>query len=167
MQINMKEDIKHQKLYKIQEAQAKINDYQIIYDQIKESSFVKISRNATSKVSLYIVRILSGLFLLTSFIFVYGEFIYKRFEFNSEIFIINELKSLSNETAIFFLLLSLLLSLLLFTLGYLIKENIKKRKILSSLTVLVEDMMKYMEKVSREEKIRYEHYIDFEAEMKN
>lgn len=156
------EELRQYKLFKIQETNVRLRQFQQAYSKIKENIAIKFSKNVTFnllKIAFLLLCICS--LVITVFCFLPGEFILLIEEYEGPL-------SSSEKKGIVIIFrylrfLFLAIAAIFYLLSYLLKLNNRKRNTIYSLSQLLEEMITYLEKSSDEEKRKYEQYVDFLA----
>ncbi|GGZ60850.1 hypothetical protein [Mesonia mobilis] len=160
---HIEEEVEQFKIAKIAETELKLEQFQNAYQEINENIAIKISKNATFNLFRVVFILLSlFLFALGVYCFFPGEFILLMEEngesFNSEekniiVLVFKALRYVFFSTAV-----------VLYFVSYLLKLNNRKRNTIYSLSHLLEEMISFLDKSSKDEKIKYEQYLDYLAE---
>jgi hypothetical protein len=160
MEKRINEELRQFKLFKIQETESKLRRFNQKYSEIKEHIVLKVSKNITSNLVRFVFRLLTLLFFLFAITLFFPEEIIEYIDPKNkklsadEKMLFNLLKYFSFCVASFFLFV-----------GYLLKLSVKKRSSIYSLSLLLEEVISYMETSSTEDKRKYEYFIDSLAEQ--
>lgn len=163
MHTKIDEELRQYKLYKIQETESKLRRFKKVYKKIKEHVFIKLSKNISSNIIKFSVYIIGISFLLIGLVSFFPYEILTFLESNGNLFSSEEKEAFTNLINIskyFFLSLSILFSFV----GYLLKLNNQKRSYIYDLSILLEEVMDYMENSVTEDKKKYEYFVDSIAE---
>jgi len=155
----IEEDIRHYKLYKIQVIDHKIQEFLNVYEDIRETFISKFIKNTISYIFYFVFKIISILFFLVGIIFFFPNKLIEFLQQNGETFSKQEIIDFT-ESAIIFVFLFIGLSILTHLLAKFINLNVKKKNIIYKLSNLVEDTILYMNEKSKEDRIRYEEYVE-------
>ena len=160
----VEEEIRQYKLFKIQTTENKIRDYEVLYAIIKENIVIKFTKNSFSNIiRLALILISIGLIIL-SIILIFPEFAISIMENNGKVLSQagrNKMIEIFPYLGYFILGLGLLLS----SISYLLKKNNHKRSIIYKLSNLLDEIIKYMKENVKEEKKKYEYFVDSIAEI--
>lgn len=162
----VEEEIRQYKLYKIQIVEAKIREYENSFNAIKENVVIKFTKNASSNLLRIIFLLVTISLFLIGVIFFFPEQIINLLEENGEYF--------SKQDKIDFTLIVpclgyvlISISILFGFISSLLKKNIKKRNTINDLAKLINDVIDYMGDNVKEDKKKYEYFVDSVAEIEN
>ncbi len=160
----IEEEIRQYKLYKIQTTESKIREYEDIYSLIKENIVVKFTKNAFSNIFRLLLTIISIGLIALSFTLIFSEFAISIIQKNGKV-----LTQTDREFMIeFFPYLGyfmLGLGLLFGIVSALLRKNNRKRSVIYELTKLTDEVIYYMHENVKEEKKKYEYFVDSIAEI--
>lgn len=163
MYTKIDEELRQYKLFKIQETESKLRRFKKVYQEIKEHLLIKFTKNASSNLIGYAVYIISFLLLIVGIIFFFPNDVLNFMESTGEPLSSIEKKEfteLFDFLKYFFIATALLFGFI----GYLLKLNNKKRSNIYNLSKLLEEVMDYMENSAKEDKKKYEYFVDSIAE---
>ncbi len=163
MYTKVDEALRQYKLFKIQETESKLRRFKKVYYEIKEHSLIKFTKNASSNLISYFIFIISLSLLILGIMFFFPNDVLNFMESTGESLSLTEKKEFTeffNFLKYFFICTSLLFGFM----GYLLKLNNKKRNNIYNLSKLLEEVMGYMENSAREDKKKYEYFVDSIAE---
>lgn len=163
---NIEEEIRQFKLFKIQKDKAKIKEYEDTYDKIRENTVLRYTKNISSNILIILMVLLTITLFSIGVSFQFPEEMTKFMEENGERFSSQE----KEENNIFFPFLGyffIALSLVFGLIASLLKKNIRKRNTIYRLSHLVSDVIEHMSENVKEEKKRYEYYVDSSAEFES
>lgn len=163
MEKRIKEELRQYKLFKIQETESKLRKFQQTHSKIKESNTVKVSKNVTSNLFRVILVLLAIVFLFLSVVCFFPEDLIRLIESDGIYFSLQEKEEIIFQLTVYKYLFICISGFLLFT-GYLLKLNNQKRNSIYSLSILLKEVMTYMENSSTENKRKYEYFVDSLAE---
>jgi len=163
MEEKINEELRQYKLFKIQETESKLRRFREVYKEIKVRSVIKLSKNVTSNVVRIITTILCFLLIIIGFICFSPDLVIQLIESEGEILTNSEKFDLIDSLS-FDKYFILGLSILFGFISFLLKLNNKKRNSIYSLSILLEEVMGYMENSSYDEKRKYEYFVDDLAE---
>lgn len=164
MEKRINEELRQYKLFKIQETESKLRKFQQTHSEIKESNTVKVSKNVTSNLLRVILALLAIVILILSVICFFPENLIEFLESDGTYFSFQEKKEIIYELNIYKYFFISISALLLFT-GYILRLNNRKRNNVYSLSILLEEVMEYMENSSNDDKRKYEYFVDSLAEQ--
>jgi len=160
---NLEEQIRQYKLNKIHVVESKISEYERVFNTIKENALFRYTKNATSVILIIIFLLLTGVSMIFGLALFFPEQIIEltgsgqewtpqeRDEFISE----------SNYFAFFFIILSLLFG----SITLLLKKNMRKKNTIFRLSRLLQDVIEYMDENVKEDKKKYEYFVDSMSEI--
>uniref|UniRef100_UPI003A924A73 hypothetical protein n=1 Tax=Bizionia sp. TaxID=1954480 RepID=UPI003A924A73 len=157
------EELRHYKLFKIQEAESKIKRFNNKYEEIKEHIAIKISKNVTSNIFRAVISILSILFLILGIISFFPEKLIEFMEADGANFTFTAKANLIDLARLLMYFFIAFFIILTFT-SYLLRLNNRKRDNLYSLSKLLEEVIAYMENSRDDDKRKYEQFVDLMAE---
>ncbi|WP_272149757.1 hypothetical protein [Tenacibaculum aiptasiae] len=163
MYTKIDEELRQYKLFKIQETESKLRRFKKVYLEIKEHLLIKLTKNASSNLIGYAVYIISFLLLIVGIIFFFPNDVLNFLESTGEPLSSIEKKEFTeffNFLKYFFITASLLFGFI----SYLLKLNNEKRSNIYNLYKLLEEVMDYMENSAKEDKKKYEYFVDSIAE---
>ncbi|MCL3779252.1 hypothetical protein EMN47_02520 [Prolixibacteraceae bacterium JC049] len=162
----IEEEIRQKKLYKIQVAEAQVRKYENLFHTISEKKLIKLSKNVSSNILRTIILITSILLFILSIFLFFSEFTITLLEkYGNEFSLIEESNFI--QFAPKGAILIFIISILLYLISFLLKKNTTKRNSLFELSNLITEVIDYMSKNIKEDKIRYEHFVDSSAEINN
>ncbi len=135
MENRFNEFLLQQKLQRISEAEDKLTRYSETYEMIRQSPFAKYTKNAGSNFFIWFVRAIQTLLFAGAIVSVCAGLA---------------------PIALGLAALALLFSLFVHQL----RRNKFKRNIIYNLSAQLEEMISYMEGVAKDERRRYEDFID-------
>lgn len=144
------QEIRKEKLQRIEETEKKITDYKGVYNVIKEGFISKLTKNSAIGVFKLIIYILALLFIVDAFYALVAD--------------MNDLNAPMGRGYFFFV--GLFMAGLFIIIGKALKSNIEKRNVIFKLSKLMEDVITYMDGSLKNEKERYEHFIDEQIKEK-
>jgi hypothetical protein len=160
------EEVRQHRLFKIQTAESKIREYKKVHEKIKEKLIIKTSKNLSISLIRILLVIITILITTISLLYFFPE---KLIEF-----ITLTGKSLTKSesdgiylNAKFFSFALLILSLISLYISFILKKNIDNRNNIFKLNNLIKEVIEYMETISKEEKEKYEYFIEFIQEIEN
>ncbi|WP_438962205.1 hypothetical protein [Nonlabens sp.] len=157
--MNVVEEIRQEKINAIEVAKEKNKQFEEAYHQIYQHKIVKISKNVSfGMVRVLLIVIAVILFVAALFCFFPGAFITAMEESGEYL-----TQTDKEEISLLLLVIGLIiitLSLFHLFLAYVIKSNNKKRTIIFKLSGLLEEILEYQENDIKEQKKRYEVYVD-------
>lgn len=160
----MEEEIRQHKLYKIQITEAKIREYEHTFNTIKENNVIKFTKNASSSVLRIIFFVVAvGLFIIGIF-FLFPEQMIKILEKNEAYFSVQEKRDFI-LTAPYLGYIFISISILFGFISSLLKKNIRKRNSIYDLSKLIKEVIDYMHENVKEDKKKYEYYVDSIADI--
>ena len=162
----IEEEIRQYKLYKIQAVEAKIREYENTFNIIKENIVLKFTKNASANILRIILLFITIILLLVGILFLFPEQIIKIIEGNGEFISAQEKNDFISETPyIGYVLITL--SLFFSLISLLLKKNIRKRNTIYNLSELLNEVIDYMDENVKEDKKKYEYFVDSNADMEN
>ncbi len=164
MEKRINEELRQYKLFRIQEVESKLRRFKITYVEIKEHVAVRLSKNITSNIVRVILSLLAILFLSIGIMCFFPEKLIVLLKPGGLYLSVTEQK----ETILmsdFCKYLFISISFLLFFTSYLLRANIQKRNNVYSLSVLLKEVMDYMESSANGDKRKYEYFVDSLAEQ--
>ena len=160
----IEEEIRQHKLYKIQIVEAKIREYENTFIEIKENVVLKFTKNASSNILRIIFFLLTVSLFLIGIVFLFPEQLISFFENNGEYYSLEDKKNLVLILPYMgYVLISL--SILLRFISSLLKKNIKKRNTIYKMSKLISEVIDYMDNNVKEDKMKYEYFVDSAAEI--
>ncbi|MCT4639206.1 MAG: hypothetical protein N4A72_15990 [Bacteroidales bacterium] len=157
------EDIRQHKLYKIQVNEQKIREYKNVFNTIKESTIVKNSKNISSYIVRFIFRLITILLIIIGISFLFPENVIGFIESNGKVISETD-KSDLKDVIPYIGYICIVTSTLFILIIILLKKNAKKRNTIHKLSKLVSEVIEYIETDTKEEKIKYEYFVDSMAE---
>jgi hypothetical protein len=160
----IEEEIRQYKLYKIQTTESKIRGYEDIYSSIKENIVIKFTKNSFSSIIKLLLTIISIGLILLSFTLIFSEIAISLIEKNGEVLTQGD----RNDMVSFFPYLGYFILGLGFLFGIvstLLKKNNRKRTVIYKLSKLIDEVIYYMNENVKEEKKKYEYFVDSIAEI--
>jgi len=164
MEKRINEELRQYKLFKIQETESKLRRFQQTHSEIKESYTIKVSKNVTSNILRIVLALLAVIILILSIICFFSGNLIDFLESKGEFISIQEKENAIYELNIYKYFFISLTIILVFT-GYLLRLNNRKRNSVYSLSILLEEVMEYMENSSNDDKRKYEYFVDSLAEQ--
>lgn len=161
---NIEEEIRQFKLYKIQVVEAQMRKYRELYEEIKEGIVIKFTKNASSNLLRLLLGILSLGFGILGVLLFFPEIISRLFILESQggsFFNITFFETAGHYIGFFMLFVSLII----LALALLLKKNIRKRNKIYELSNLVTEVIDYMDKNVKDDKMKYEYFVDSAAEF--
>lgn len=162
----IEEEIRQFKLYKIQIVEAKLREYEVTYNLIKENIVIKFTKNASSNVLIIIFLLVAIALLLVGFLFLFPEQIIKIVEENGKYFSAQDRRDFI-LTIPYFGGVLISISILVGFLALLLKKNIQKRNTIYDLSKLITEVIGYMNHNVKEDKKKYEYFVDSIAEIES
>lgn len=162
----IEEEIRQFKLYKIQHVEAKIREYNDTYNVIKENIVIRFTKNASSSILRLVLVLITLSLVLLGMMFLFPEVIIEILRGNGETFSDQDrmdLMVIGPYIGWFFMLIAFLFGIV----AWLLKKNIKKRNTIYKLANLVEEVIEYMDENVKEDKKKYEYFVDSIAEIEN
>ncbi len=158
-QARINEDIRQYKLHKIQIVESKIKEYRDIFNTIKQTTVIKLTKNTSSNILRIIIILFMILLLVAGIWYLFPEQAIKMIEKSGEEISKQEKAELIKTMPYFgYGLISLLIPLG-FT-SWLLKKNIQKRNTIYNLSKLLNEVIGYMDNNVKEDKKKYEYFID-------
>jgi len=160
------EEIRQFRLERIQETEVKLFRFIEAYNEIKEYLVIKFTKNASLNLIRVILAIIFFLLIVGSTLFFFPSKLIDTIQNSGKVLSgndINAFKFISPYVAYFFLVLAVIF----FYIGFLLKKNIKSRNNIYNLNKLLEEVIEYMEVATTEERRKYEYHIDYLEELKN
>ncbi|MFD0992418.1 hypothetical protein [Tenacibaculum geojense] len=155
------EELRQYKLFKIQETENKLKKYNKVYNEIKQNNILKLSKNASSNIIVLLSYGVALFTLILAICFLFPDAIMEALEIE----FYNEYERKEAYMVFKILAITLFFTCLIFSIvGILLRKNNKKRNHIFNLSVLLEDVMAFMEKSSYEDKRKYEYFVDSIAE---
>ncbi len=151
----IKEEIGQDKLSRIHLTEAKIREYKSIFSEIKEDFVIVFTKNISSNIFVIIFSLAAGIsLLLWGLLYFFPEEIVKWSDcaVDEEKDLFQILKFLSY----FFISIAILFRFI----SSLLKKNIRKRNAIYDLSELLKEVIGYMEESVKEDKMKYEYFID-------
>ena len=162
----IEEEIRQYKLYKIQIIEQKIRGYQDVFDKIKESVVIKFTKNATSNIIWIVLTIIAIMLFLVGVILLFPGQVISYLEDNGDL--LSEIKVDSIQVFMpFFGYFIITISLFFEIIAVLLRKNVRKRNTIFDLSLLLKDVINYMKENNKEEKKKYEYFVDSIAEIEN
>ncbi|MGD9707823.1 MAG: hypothetical protein AB7V07_09205 [Candidatus Delongbacteria bacterium] len=137
------QEIRKEKQKRIEETEKKLNDYRTAYNSINEGTVTKFTKNSMIGLFKVIIYFLAIIFLFASVVVLFDDSIMNEPTTQGEAFFSN-----------------LIFAILFIAIGKALKSNIEKRNVISKLSKLMEDVIAHMDGSLKNEKERYEHFID-------
>ncbi len=160
----IEEEIRQFKLYKIQTVEAKIREYDNIFNTIKENNVIKFTKNASSNILRIIFFFVTLAMFLAGIFFMFPEHIIKIMEGSGEYFSEREKRDFILTTPYLgYVLISV--SILFGFITSLLKKNIRKRNTIYNLSKLLNEVIDYMSENVKEDKKKYEYFVDSNADI--
>lgn len=162
--MKIEEEIKQYKLYKIQTTESKIREYEDVYSLIKENIVIKFTKNSFSNIFRLLLTIISIGLILLSLTLIFPEIAISFIEKTGEILTQadrNDMIELFPYLGYFVLGLGFLFGII----SSLLKKNNRKRTVIYELSKLIDEVIYYMNENVKEEKKKYEYFVDSVAEI--
>ncbi|MBI9034969.1 MAG: hypothetical protein JEZ03_10910 [Bacteroidales bacterium] len=156
---DLNEELRQYKLFRIQQTEEKLNRFQEVYEDIKQSIVIKISKNIGSNIIKYMVFIIAVLLMVLGIVCHFPEAIVNSMEPDGVGFSYQEKEDLETMIPYFTFVFYGFAALFLF-IAWLIKLNTHKRNSLYGVSTLLSEVMTYMETSNKEEKQKYEYFVD-------
>jgi hypothetical protein len=160
----IEEKIRQYKLYKIQTTESKIREYEDIYSLIKENIIIKFTKNSFSNIFRLLLSIISIGLILLSFALIFPEIAISLIEKTGETMTQNDrddMVEIFPYLGYFILGLGVLFRII----TALLKKNNRKRTVIYELSKLIDEVIYYMNENVKEEKKKYEYFVDSIAEI--
>ena len=157
------DEIRNYKLYKISLISKRIKEYKDVLYNIKQNIVIKQSKNITSNIIAFVFYGITIVFLIIGIYFQFPENFIELINENGEAFNNTDKQYIKDELPIFGYII-LFLSVLFFVISKLLRKNLKKRNKIYDLSILVNDVIEYLEENNREDKRKYEYFVDNIAE---
>lgn len=162
----IEEEVRQYKLYKIQTVNAKIREYENTFNTIKENIVIKFTKNASLNILRIILLLATIALFLIGILFLFPEQIIKIMEQNGEYFSVQEKSDFILTTPYLgYILISI--SILFSFISLLLKKNIRKRNTIYNLSKLIKEVIDYMDANVKEDKKKYEYFVDSAADIEN
>lgn len=160
----IEEEIRQYKLYKIQIVDAKRSEYEKTFNEIKQNIVIKFTKNASSNLLRFFLLLVTVSVLLVGVLFLFPEHIIKILEENGEYF--SKQEKIDLELVLHYLgYVFISISILIGSISSLLKKNIKKRNTIYDLSKLISEVIDYMGDNVKEDKKKYEYFVDNLAEI--
>jgi hypothetical protein len=160
----VEDEIRQYKLYKIQTTESKIREYEDIYSLIKENIIVKFTKNSFSNIFRLLLTIISIGLILLSFTLIFPEIAISLIGKTGEIMTQSDRNDMV-ETFPYYGYFILGLGFLFGIISVLLKKNNRKRTVIYELSKLTDEVIYYMNENVKEEKKKYEYFVDSIAEI--
>ena len=163
---NIEEEIRQFKLHKIQIVESKIREYENTFIAIKENVVIKFSKNISSNILRVIFTLITITLLLFGIGLLFPEQLIKLLEENGDMFNDSEKRELIIGLPFLgYFIISI--SILFGFVSSLLKKNINKRNTIYKLSKLLNEVINYMDENLKEDKKKYEYYVDSIAEIED
>jgi hypothetical protein len=162
----IEEEIRQFKLYKIQLVEAKMREYGILFQEIKEHAAIKLTKNASSNFLRIILLTVTIAVFSAGFLLLFPDKMIEIFE-GKGIYFSTQMKLDFKEAAPYLRYILFSISLLFGSISILLKKNIKKRNTIHDLSKLINEVINYMDDNVKEDKKKYEYFVDSAAEIEN
>tara|TARA_R110002050_G_scaffold257788_1_gene396894 strand:+ start:5602 stop:6129 length:528 start_codon:yes stop_codon:yes gene_type:complete len=156
----IEEEIRQYKLYKIQVVEAKVRGYKKAFHEIKENATIKFTKNASSNLLIIMFLLLAASILGLGVLFLFPEQTLGLWGENGGSLSM-QVKFQDNFVGYILLAIALLLGFI----SSLLKKNIKKRNTIYNLSKLISDVIDTMDDHAKEDKRKYEYFVDSAAEI--
>lgn len=156
----IKEEIRNYKLYKIQITDQKIREFENTFKKIEEKSIFRSIKDFSLNSFRIILLLLSILTVSFSLIFFFPELIVTIIEKSTKSSLTQDSKTilLLNHNVFSYIFFST--SMVLFILTYTVNKNIKNRNYTFKLHQLTSDIISHLKDISKDEKTKYEAYVE-------
>lgn len=156
----IKEEIRNYKLYKIQITDQKIREFENTFKKIEEKSIFRSIKDFSLNSFRIILLLLSILTVSFSLIFFFPELIVTIIEKSTKSSLTQDSKTilLLNHNVFSYIFFST--SMVLFILTYTVNKNIKNRNYTFKLHQLTSDIINHLKDISKDEKTKYEAYVE-------
>ena len=162
----IEEEIRQYKLYKIQIVEVKIREYKNTFNKIKENIIIKFTKNVSSNILRIIFLLVTISLLVIGLFFIFPEQIIKMMEENGGFSSEQEKKEFILTTPyIGYILITI--SMFFSFISILLKKNIRKRNTIYNLSKLINEVIDYMDDNVKEDKKKYEYFVDSAADIEN
>ena len=151
-------------MYKIQTTENKIREYENIYSLIKENIIVKFTKNSFSNIFRLLLFIITIGLILLSFTLIFPEIAISLIEKTGKTMTQSN-RNYMVEIFPYFGYFILGLGILFRIISVLLKKNNRKRTIIYELSKLIDEVIYYMNDNVKEEKKKYEYFVDNIAEI--
>lgn len=162
----IQEEIRQYKLYKIQTIESTIREYENTFNFIKENIVIKFTKNASSNILRIIFFLVTLVLFLIGVSFLFPGYLIQLMNESEGNFIETEKNEFSLIAPYFgYVLISI--SILFGFISSLLKKNIRKRNTIYNLSQLVKEVIDYMDENVKEDKKKYEYFVDSSAEIEH
>ncbi len=152
-------EIRHDKLKKIEETEQRLLEYKFVQSEIEENTTSRFFKNSTVFVLRTIIWVLFAICLMNAFFGFFPE-VYIDFMESGGDLLSNLEKQEARNNVMLKGVFALIIALILLLANVLLKRNKQKSQTVAELSKLVADVVNYMESSLKEEKKRYEHFVD-------
>ena len=162
----IEKEIRQYKLNKIQSIESRVKEYEDVYASIRENIVLKFTKNVTSNVIRGVSLFIALLLISIGIWLIFPESFIRFLEKNGEAF--SELER--NDfilTAPYTGGFLMFIAVLFYTISILLRKNIQKRNTIFKLSSLVKEVIGTMDENVKEDKIKYEYFVDSMSDIEN